>query len=100
MAQAIVVEDITWTPTMEAVAADTQGQKVNTTAECSRWEDHATMGLKEAALKIWEDMDEEVQDRVIPISIKTFLTEAESIWEATILNRLVEVDQEVTELES
>lgn len=58
------------------------------------------MGLKEAALKIWEDMDEEVQDRVIPISIKTFLTEAESIWEATILNRLVEVDQEVTELES
>lgn len=98
--QAIVVEDIIWTLTMEVVAVDTQGPKVNTMAGCSRWVDHATMGLKEAALKIWADMDEAVQDRVIPISIKTFLTEVESIWEATIHNRLVQVDQEVTELGS
>lgn len=36
-------------------------------------------------------MEEEEQDRAIQISIKTFLTEVESILEATIHHRLVQV---------
>lgn len=77
---------------------DTQGQKVNIMVGCNRWEDRATMGHREVALKILEDMDGEARDRVIPTSIKTFLTEVESIWEATTHLRLEEVDQEVMEL--
>lgn len=77
---------------------DTQGQKVNITVGCNRWEDRATMDHRGVALKILEDMDGEARDRVIQTSIKTFLTEVESILEATTHLRLEEVDQEVMEL--
>ncbi len=98
MVQAIVAQDIIWTHTMEVAAVDTQVQKVNIMVGCNRWEDRATMDHRAVALKILEDMDGEAPDRVILTSIKTFLTEVESIWEATTHLRLEEVDQEVMEL--
>ena len=49
------------------------------------------MDRKAVEQKIWEAMEEEDQDRVTLISIKTFLTEVESILEATIPHRLVGV---------
>ena len=49
------------------------------------------MDRKAVEQKIWEAMEEENQDRVTLISIKTFLTEVESILEATIPHRLVAV---------
>lgn len=45
---------------------------------------------REAGLKISEVMEEEARDRVIRISIKTFLTEVGLILEATIHHRSVE----------
>jgi hypothetical protein len=94
--QAIAEQATQWKAT---TVVDSLGQKVNTTAvECSRWEAQEIMGHKGAELKIWEGMEEVVQDRAILISIKTFLTEVESILEATIHHRLAEVVLEVTVL--
>ena len=96
MVQAIAELGTQWKAT---TVVGSQGQKVNTTAAgCSRWEAQEIMVHKVAELKIWEGMEEVVQDRAILISTKTFLTEVESILEATIHHRLAEVVLEVTVL--
>ena len=89
---------IPWITTMEEASL---AQRGSITVECSRWEDPGTMDHREAESRIWGDMEEVDPDRVIQISIKTFLTVVESTLVAIIsLRSEVLVGLGAMELES